>query len=83
RGAGGRNADNTHSNKDNLNISSDEIVVDIYGVISLFNAPSKDMFPGLADKNKGASDDSENDSEEDETEGEETADAEGNDDSEQ
>lgn len=81
RGAGGRNVDNTHANKDNLNINSDEIVVDIYGVISLFNAPTKEMFPGLADTNKGASDDSEG-GEEDETDGEDNPDAEGNNDSE-
>ena len=82
RAAGGRNADNTHANKDNLNINSDEIVVDIYGVISLFNAPTKEMFPGLADNNKDASDDSENGGEEDETDGEDNPDAEGNNDSE-
>ena len=82
RAAGGRNTDNVHSNKDNLNINSDEIVVDIYGIISLFNAPTKDMFPGLADKNKGASDDSENDAEE-ESDGEDTPDADEDNDSEQ
>lgn len=59
RGAA-RNSDRSHSNRDNQKIESDEIVVDIYGIIRLFNAPSLDAFPGMQDKLEGSADDSEN-----------------------
>ena len=58
RGAS-RNTDRSHS-RDNLKIESDEIIVDIYGIISLFNEPSMEIFPGMGEKSEGSADDSEN-----------------------
>lgn len=55
-----RNSERSHSNKDNLKIESDEIVVDIYGIISLFNEPSMEIFPGMSEKSEGSAEDSEN-----------------------
>lgn len=49
RGRGSRNNERSSSRNSNSHLSSDEIVVDIYGTISLYNAPDMKMFPDLAD----------------------------------
>ena len=49
RDRGSRNNEHSLSRNENSTLNSDEIVVDIYGIISLFNAPSMEMFPDMAD----------------------------------
>lgn len=48
-----RNTDRSRSSSNDLKLNSDEILVDIYGVINLFNVPSMDIFPGLSDNLNG------------------------------
>ena len=78
RTRGSRNNDRSMSNKENSNLNSDEIVVDIYGIISLFNAPTMEMFPDMAEdltnSDNANSEDNANDSGEEEN----AADAENN-----
>lgn len=50
RGRGQKNNERLSAGNENSKLNSDEIVVDIYGIISLFNAPSPDMFPDMAEE---------------------------------
>ncbi len=49
RGRGSKNNENSHFNRENSQLNSDEIIVDIYGIISLFNPPAMEMFPDMAE----------------------------------
>lgn len=74
RRSGSKNSERSRYN-DSVKISSDEVVVDIYGIISLFNAPSKNMFQGLEQNDENFGEDS-GDANEDstgESEGEDAA----------
>lgn len=72
RGRGSRNNERSFSSNDNSQLNSDEIVVDIYGVISLFNAPSMELFPDMAE-GLNDSDSANSENETDESDNEETA----------
>ena len=69
---GSRNNEHSFSGKENLQLNSDEIIVDIYGIISLFNAPSMDLFPDMAE-GLNNSEDNNPENETDESGDEETA----------
>ena len=57
RRSSSRNSDRSRSN-DHAKINSDEVVVDIYGIINLFNVPSKKLFPSLEQNDENAIDES-------------------------
>ena len=81
RGRGQKNNERLSSSNENSKLNSDEIVVDIYGIISLFNAPSPDMFPDMAEElNNSDNADAENNA--DESDDENAADDENNEDAE-
>ena len=77
RGRGAKNIERSNVGNDNSQLNSDEIVVDIYGIISLFNAPSTEIFSDLT-KDLDNSSNSDADST-DESDDENTDDAEKND----
>ena len=78
-GRNSRNTERTHSSSDNSKLNSDEIIVDIYGVISLFNAPSTEMFPDMAADLSNANNDAETDESGDEENAADDADKEDSD----
>lgn len=81
RGRGSRNSERSHSVNENSQLNSDEIVVDIYGIISLFNPPSMEMFPDMAEDSENSDNSSADNT--DESGDEENADDAENGDSEQ
>ena len=81
RSRGSRNNEHSLSRNENSMLSSDEIVVDIYGIISLFNVPSMEMFPDMAE-GLNNSDNANSDDNADEAGDEENADAADNEDAE-
>ena len=61
---GSRNSERSLSGSENSRLNSDEIVVDIYGMIRLFNAPSMEMFPDMAENSNASENDNADDANE-------------------
>lgn len=54
---GSRNVEHSRFGSANSQLNSDEILVDIYGIIRLFNAPSMEMFPDMAEESNASEND--------------------------